>query len=267
MLNVLAGAVFMINLVVAFMCVMWLMNAQNANQRGTNAVTRFVRDGVANMMFSKAQAVSILATVVCVLLGTAMGGRFWAGLPTLVPIVMSFIFKKKSTENAQRVKDSRTVTKGSLEATAAAGEAALTGVGTAVGAVAEAHGVVGATKAGSMLGKSVGSSVAAVADKAGKSMTDVEGIGITKEDMHGLNTAVEGISDGAVKAISSPKPVQLANPEEFMAAAKRIGVAHEGEDINVVAGRVFATIPNSVRDTHPDLSEEQLAMKFLKGDV
>lgn len=245
------------DLITAGVATVKMLNSYNSSKRGTNAVTRFVRDVSANVGYNKCQLMSVLGIVMFGLPGLIFGGG-WVILvvaPTVITLVLSFVLKDKSTNNEQRVKDARVVTKGSLEVGAAVAETGLTVAGAAAGASTG----VGAA-AGAKIGKAVGSSVASISDKAAQSMTDVDSLGITKEDMAGVNAVAGGMADG-IKKVSVPDPAR------FMEAAQRVGIAQAGEDPSTVASKVFAQMPEAVRMQHKDKPEGELAMLFLEGKI
>lgn len=245
------------DLITAAVATVKMLNSYNSSKRGTNAVTRFVRDVSANVGYNKCQIMSVLGIIMFGLPGLIFGGG-WAILvvaPTVATLVLSFVLKAKSTNNEQRVKDARVVTKGSLEVGAAVAETGL----TAAGAVAGTSTGVGAA-AGAKIGKAVGGSVATISDKAAQSMTDVDSLGITKEDMKGINDVVGGVAGGIQK-------VSVPDPTRFMEAAQRVGIGQAGEDPQVVAARVFAQIPESLREKYQGKPEGELAMLFLEGKV
>lgn len=239
------------DLITAAVATVKMLNSYNSSKRGTNAVTRFVRDVSANVGYNMCQIMSVLGIIMFGLPGLIFGGG-WAILvvaPTVATLVLSFVLKAKSTNNEQRVKDARVVTKGSLEVGAAVAETGLTAAGAVAGGAA-----------GAKIGKAVGGSVAAISDKAAHSMTDVDSLGITKEDMKGINDVMGGVAGGIQK-------VSVPDPTRFMEAAQRVGIGQAGEDTQAVAARVFAQIPESVREKYQGKPEGELAMLFLEGKV
>lgn len=254
---------FILNLIVALILGVQVMNAMNSMQRGTNAVTKFVRDVSANSKFSRVTIFAVIATVITLLLAMIPKSKpVWACIPTIAVLILSFVAKSKSTKSKDRVEASRTVTKGALEAGAAVGETA----GEAAGAIAGAYtGNPKLAAAGRQAGKAIGGSVGNISKKAADSMTDVKGIGVTKEDMAGVNQLATGIAGGAEKAAT--KKLQVADPQAFMSAAKRVGIAQGDEDVNEVAGKVYAMIPEAAKTSMSDISEEEQAMRFLEGKV
>lgn len=181
-----------------FRCIQAALN----NTRGTNVVTRYVKNVRSNTTFKNALAFSSLGLLDALICAAICG--FGIYLLMLVPdiglLIMSIVMQYKSNQNKQRIKDARTVTKGGLKTTAAvasvaakpvemAGKAAMaTGYGMGVGAALVAGGTaLGA--AGNVL------------DRAGDSMTDVSAVGVTKED---LQPIVNALPIGQYNAIGLP---------------------------------------------------------------
>lgn len=240
-----------IDIIIAVLLIFKLMNSGDKRERGTNRTTRMVRDTTAYAAYGRVQLFGTLTTLLFVGIGLILG-RFWVGLPTLAPVLLAFVFKRKSTKDPQRVQDSRSMTKSSLEITGAAGPAIGTTAGVAAGAA------VGHPVAGAAIGAAVGESGAKVALKAAKAMADTDSIGVGSSDMTEVNT----IAKTAGQAVAL-----TADANKFMEAAKRVGVATDGEDVDVVANRVYGMIPENVRAQLSDKSEQEAAMLFLEGKV
>lgn len=145
----LAKFILVLNIVMAVVLTVSLLSSNSSRKRGTNAASSMARDISANFMFRKVRIAALLCTVVCCLLGVLFGGRFWIGLPTILPLVLSFVFENKSNNDPNRVKNARVVTKGAMDATAAGAGVAGTAIGTAVG--------------NPMLGSSIGNAVSSAA--------------------------------------------------------------------------------------------------------
>lgn len=227
-----------------------ILNTKNSQKRGTNAFTRFVRDTGGNFSLRVYQRQAIIVTVLLCLIGWPFGAP-WAGLSTIIPIVLSLKAMRDSTMNEQRVKDARTVTKGSLEVTGAVAETAGTVVGTVAG-----HG----NPAISQAGKAIGGTVGKLSDKFADSMTDVQGTGITASDFDGVKQLAED---------KTAKLAQFAVPDEqkFLEAAIRAGVAENGESAPQVAAKVYALMPENAKKELAELPPGQAAMNFLTGNM
>lgn len=234
------------NIIVAMVLLFRLMHAKQAGiERGTNVVTKFVRDTGANVTYSTISAISLLVTIVSLVLSLMTKYKFIACLPTAVVCIMCFIFKAQSNKSVARVQSARQVTKNSLEIGAATGSKAGKAVGTVVG------GKLGGAK-GAMVGYEVGGTVGDALGSVGKrcadAMTDCESMNIGKEEFKQVET--------------------FTNPELFMQKAKALGMVNEGDDVVTVAERVMSYAPPAALQALPNnASLEEKAMLLLEGKV
>lgn len=234
------------NIIVAMVLLFRLMHAKQAGiERGTNVVTKFVRDTGANVTYSTISAISLLVTIVSLVLSLMTKYKFIACLPTAVVCIMCFIFKSQSNKSVARVQSVRQVTKNSLEVGAAAGSTAGKAVGTVVGA--RLGGTAGA-KIGSEVGGAVGNALGSVGKRCADAMTDCESMNIGKEEFKQVET--------------------FTNPELFMQKAKALGMVNEGDDVVTVAERVMSYAPPAALQSLPDNATlEDKAMLLLEGKV
>lgn len=237
---------FIVNLIVAALLLVQLMKAKVSSDRGTNAVTRFVRDSSASGMYRIVVILGVPSTLSCFVVGQIFGCPY-ACLPTLSIVVLSFVMQFQSNKSEQRVKDARVVTKttGKVVAATGASAVALGCVATGVGAPAAAAIVAGT------------SGVMNVVDKSMDQMTDVQGPDITKEDFAAFNGVAGKISG-----------INISNPEAFIEAANRAGIDTAGKDLGEVASNVVKFAPKAMLDEMPDgLSVEEQAMRVMGGNV
>lgn len=234
------------NIIVAMVLLFRLMHAKQAGiERGTNVVTKFVRDTGANAAYSTISAISLLVTIISLVLSLMTKYKFVACLPTAVVCIMCFIFKAQSNKSVARVQSARQVTKNSLEIGAAAGSTAGKAVGTVVGA--KLCGAKGAM-VGYEVGGAVGNTLGGVGKHCADAMTDCESMNIGKEDFKHIET--------------------FSNPELFMRKAKALGMVNEGDDVVTVAERVMSYAPPAALQSLPDnASLEDKAMLLLEGKV
>ena len=234
------------NIIVAMVLLFRLMHAKQAGiERGTNVVTKFVRDTGANVTYSTVSAISLLVTIVSLVLSLMTKYKFIACLPTAVVCIMCFIFKAQSNKSVARVQSVRQVTKNSLEIGAATGSKAGKAVGTVVGK--RLGGVKGAM-VGSEVGGAVGDALGSVGKRCADAMTDCESMNIGKEEFKQVET--------------------FTNPELFMQKAKALGMVNEGDDVVTVAERVMSYAPPAALQALPDnASLEDKAMLLLEGKV
>ena len=163
-----------------------LMHAKQAGiERGTNVVTKFVRDSRANATYNYVSANALLATIICLVLSLFTKYKFIACFPTAAVCIACFVFKAQSNKSIARVKTARQITKNSLEVGAAAGSTAGKAVGTVVGT--RLGGIAGA-KVGYEVGGAVGDTLGGVSQKCADAMTDCESMNIGKEDFKQIET-------------------------------------------------------------------------------
>ena len=234
------------NIIIAMVLLFRLMHAKQAGiERGTNVVTKFVRDTGANVTYSTISAISLLVTIVSLVISLLTKYKFIACLPTAIVCIMCFIFKAQSNKSVARVQSVRQVTKNSLEVGAAAGSTAGKAVGTVVGA--RLGGTAGA-KIGSEVGGAVGNTLGSVGKRCADAMTDCESMNIGKEEFKQVET--------------------FTNPELFMQKAKALGMVNEGDDVVTVAERIMSYAPSAALQTLPENATlEDKAMLLLEGKV
>ena len=242
-----SGFLFVCNIVLAGIFGIKLLNTKTGDaSRGTNCVTRFVRDVASNTVYTQTITLCGVATILFLIIG-AIAGCPWVCIPTIIPIGFSFYLKLQSNKSQQRVKDARVVTKTTGKVVAATGTAvaATACAATGVGAVATAGIVAGAAGASRVVDKSV------------NTMTDVDGPDISKEDFKELNTFASKFTG-----------IDIEHPEEFIEAATRAGINTEGRDLREVAANVIQFAPKAALEELPeDLSVEEKAMRIMKGAV
>lgn len=252
--------VLVLNVIVAAFLLFHLMSAKSDDiKRGTNVVTKFVRDTASNFVYRQVAMIALFATVGCFILSLMTKYKFIGCLPTLAVCIYSFILQNQSTKNKERVVAARTVTRGTLEVAGAAGEAIGTVAGVAAGTAVggAAGGAIGAD-----LGKGLGKSMGGVTSKLAGSMTDVASTGVTEKDMSALNEAVDRQSQSLIENLN------FKDPALFMQKAKALGMVNEGDSINDVASRVlkFAS-PTQMSALDATLSIEDKAMTIVSGNL
>lgn len=247
-----ATFLFVVDVVVAALFGLKLMQAKTADaSRGTNCVTRFMRDVGANTVYTRCVIICGGTTIVMFIIGM-IAGCFWVCLPTLIPIGISVYFKVMSNRNAQRVKDARVVTKTTGKVAAVTGTAvAAAGLTVATGGIA-AGGMAAAATVG---GTAAAAGASRVLDKAMDQMDDVEGPNITSEDFKELNAFASKFSG-----------IDIEHPEEFLATCQSVGIPTEGRDLGEIAYRVIECAPAAALEQLPEnMRIEEKAMRIMKG--
>lgn len=242
-----------LNTILALGLTVYLLQCKSINDRGTNTVTRFVRDVSANSGYNTILMISVSLTAGTLLLG-AIFKCVYACIPSLLVIILSFILKNKSTKNKQRIEDSRVMTKASGKTVKAAGVGI---VGVIAGAAILIWGfpvlAVGAVAA-AVLG------IIRVIGKAANSMKDVDCPDIKEEDFEEFNKVGEEIA----KRVG----INIKDPDKFIAAAERAGISCEGKDLSAIAERVIKNAPTAMLKELPgDMSTEDKAMAIMSGTV
>lgn len=242
------------NIIIAMVLLFRLMHAKQAGiERGTNVVTKFVRDTGANVTYSTISAISLLVTIVSLVISLLTKYKFIACLPTAIVCIMCFVFKAQSNKSVARVQSVRQVTKNSLEVGAAAGSTA----GKAVGGVIGAHcgGVAGA-KVGYEAGGVIGDTLGGISKHCADAMSDCDSIGVSKDDFKAIDECLD-------KEIE-----KFNNPELFMQKAKALGMVNKGDDVVTVAKRIMSFAPSASLQTLPENATlEEKAMLLLEGKV
>lgn len=247
--------VLVINLCIAIVLGVMLMQAKHAGiKRGTNSVTKFVRDVHSNMRYNQIVFMSAVATIGCLLLSLLTNKyKFVACLPTALVCILCFIFMHQSNKDEQRVRSTRVVTKGALELGAAdngtlggsSGMMAGAALGAAVGGPA-------GMAAGAALGYGYGAVSGAVGGLASKKMTDVEDLGLLTES-----------EQGTIKL-----PDEFKDPELFMKRAQALGMVKDGDTATDVASRIISCAPKASLEHLPkDATLEEKATLLLEGKV
>lgn len=195
---------FVVGLIWSIWLVISVVNTSIRSRRGTNVVTRFVRNGMASSKMQR-NMISAFVAILVMAIGIFLLHNFWYLFGLLVPIaaiVLQFVFMYKDTHhNKQRVKDSRVMTKASLDATAQAATVAGAAIGSAVPGI------------GTMAGQAIGSAVSGVAANASQNMQ----------------------VEGAVQVNMAP----VLDSATFLLQAKGIGIPTDGRSIQDVAAEVI----------------------------
>lgn len=231
---------FFLSLIISVFLGYQMFQAYLAQRRGSNAFTRFVRDSVSNALQGRYVFISLILGIVFSVTSSIGENQWFAGIPCFIVAIAGIVLMVLSTKNKQRVTDARTVTKGSLEITAATVEPVATVAGTAVGL---AYGKPGL---GKTVGQAVGHVSGAIAGAAARQMTDVQSLEVQ---------------------IDTEKLSEILDPDKFMALAQNCGIPIEGKSFQQVAQQVTAYIPDNYRQSFPNLSNEELACKFIQGDM
>lgn len=271
-----------LNIAITLALLLMLLNARASDaSRGTNTFTRFVRDVDSNFKYRRISIIASLVTIPFVIVGLFKHQILIAAIPSLIMVFLPFIFRFKSNDNEQRVKDARVVTKATGKAVAEAAPAAVA-VGltaTGVGAPAGAAIMAGTVAASNVTKKSV------------NAMTDVECPDINSEDFKALNKvgniAISSHTDGAVglnedgsgisvkeacltdgfpvhpSTIITPKQF---NEQVFIEKCNRLGIETKDRSVEDLANEVVQYAPAALLQQLPmNLSNKDKAYSIMSG--
>lgn len=241
--------------------------------RGTNAVTRFIRDTSSNIAYTRVMIFAGIATIFTFLIGSLFK-KGWACIPTALVIVGAVVLRVMSTRNKQRVKDARVVTKGSAKVVAATGGAAA----AVVAAPVVASG--GAAAAAATAAVAAANGASRVVGKCADKMKDVDSINVTEEDFKELHKLAgnkvsktekiesSDVIDAEYREVKSKLNMTEKDKSEFIETANRLGFTCNSSNIAEVATRVLSYAPEAALNRLPaNLSDEQKAILIMKGDI
>lgn len=274
---------FILNLIASISLLVYTMSCKASSGRGTNAASRFVRDVSANAGYDMVIAIGSLLTLGCTFLGLLFDVAY-AGIPSALVVVLGFVLKFKSSNDSQRIEDSRVVTKtgGKIVAIVLPAVVALIAVICTGGGALVPIAIVALVVA-------IAKGVSNVVNKSVDMMSDVKGPDITKEDFKELNAVTERISGikmehpeeaittdsklsietnvGSMAGITEKfSGISIEHPEEFIEAANRAGIETNGKDLREVASNVIQFAPPAMLAELPEeMSVEEKAMRVMGG--
>ena len=246
--NALSGfgmLLFIVNCVFAVMLLIKLLNANLMGTRGTNVVTRFVRDSRAFRKYSK--TIKMACVLEIAFLPFIMVTAAWyALLPTAAVIVFAFIFKYASNASKKRKESARTITKGTVKAVATAAP---------VAAAAAALPVAGAATA---IAAGIGTGIAAHA--VSKSADEMKDVKVYSMGEGGMNEALDSTVRVANKLATTK--------EELVAAARRMGIKTDNRSENEIASDIVRYSPQAMLEQFPaGMSDVEKAKRIVEGAV
>lgn len=236
-----------LNLVITAPLVFMSMTANDAGNRGTNAVTKFVRDARNSGMQTRVGAACLGATVLFLLVGSIFGA-WYACIPSLLGLILTFVFKSRSTKSKERVTNARVVTKGAGEVVGSSSQA----IGAAAGAAATAVGGAGAGKVAQMVGEN-----AAKGFGAATASMDVPEY---KADMTVVND--KSLAEAAER-YKNTEP----NSVNIHAAAKSLGLNTDGLSDDEIADKVVGFLPSASMAELPDDLTNAQKVSIIYSDV
>ena len=228
-------AVYVSIILLILNCVL-IFKAYIMGHRGTNTVTRFVRNAASHAVYGRLIVYAVVSFTLMLLLGL-IAGKPWVCIFQIIPLGITLFLMSKDVKNKQRISDSRNVTKGTLQVVGESGETIGT-VGGLVVSKSTGLPMQVCAKAGGVVGKAAGKGFLSAAE----SMTDVD------VDMQGTG-------------------IQLDNPEAFIEAASHAGIPVEGRDLNEIYVDAKRLIPQVRLDEFPESmsDEEKLKRALLPG--
>ena len=231
-----------LNAMLAFGLVISLFNIFEKSRRGTNTVTRFVRNSVGFFSYGFVTTVAFVLSLVFLMFGFKFKAVY-APIPTMCVIPMGMLLRIINTNTKRREKDARTVTKAGLR------------VGGVAGGTAASAAVI-STSGNIPLGIATGLAVNEVAQISASNMCDVEIVKHPEED-HPKPT-------GMMTSMIVGGALTKCKPEEFLQAAERVGIATEDRSMDEVVSAVLQSAPIAILSELPDdMSDADKAMTIL----
>lgn len=222
---------FTINLVISMLLLFKCLSAYNSSQRGTNTLTRFVRDTSSYFKYKTIIFMSIPLTMVFTLLGM-LSKSYIAGLPSFGVAILCVVLQIKSNRSDQRKIDARKVTKTTGKAVAKTAAVGGTAIATAVCP----------TPATAMI--------------AGKA---TEAIG-AKVDL-----ALDSMDPDVI--VPDLSVTELPDPD-VIAQCRSVGIQTDGKTKEELYNSILAIAPRAVLNDAPkDLSSTDLAKHVLRGMI
>lgn len=246
-----------------FHCVYYiasLIHSGTSQKRGTNAMSKFLRN---NTSYKRQKRILIRSSFLVGfdLLMMAFGFTIPKLIITLLPIgimVYAGFLMKKGTEDKEREKATRTVTKAAVTAGA---KTAVVG-GTVVGAAMTAPVVAAAVGAGS-----VGAAAATLTAASGT----IAAAGAVKHLGHEASMGAERVhahmedvdSGREVREFPELSDGETISPEEFMEKAVRLGCTQQ-MSINEMAETILKYAPEaSINELPPDMDDVEKAARLV----
>ena len=211
--------------------------------RGTNAVTRFVRENIGHSYQTQFMVISAVLGVLFTITSFAGENQWYSGIPCFIVTGVNVFLMIKSTKDKQRVKDARTTTKGTLKVIEQTGEVAGGVAATAAVAVAtQGKATATAYKAAYKVGSVAGAGIGEITGKCADSMVDVD-----------------------VPDFDMSKVTSMMSEEKFLELAQNIGIPTEGRAFEEIGQDVYKYVPDFYKERHNDEAIETVACKFLQG--
>lgn len=216
-----------------------LYKAMLADDRGTNTVTRFVRDAATYTRYKWGLRIGLVELGVFAIWGLTKGTVVPAIFPLCV-IGFSAFLMHRNTYDKQRVMDSRSVVKDTLQTTGQVAEGAAQVAGYAA-AMYTTKGNSAAAEAASNASKQIGKAAGGVVTQMADRMDDVE---------------------------STPIQIDPVDADMIIAAADRMGISTEGKSIEQISDKIVKFAPTAAIAALPeDLSNVEKAKRIVANDV
>ena len=222
--------------ITGFLCLQVLLAKQNDASHGSNTVTRFVRNGVANHAYRRVIFLSVLAFPLQLVIGL-ITKSVWTVMFLFIPIGLCAYFRYKSV-NDQNMKDARVMTKsiGRIFQHALPAVVGIvigiilcfTGVGALIGVPITIGGVAISMVMSKVTGKCM--------DK----MTDVDAPDIQAEDFKELNAVASKVVNKATQGVVNIdfNKKQNLSDDTFYQGCKVLGVNTQGRSVDEISTEV-----------------------------
>lgn len=275
--------------ITGFLCLQVLLAKQNDASHGSNTVTRFVRNGVANHAYRRVIFLSVLAFPLQLVIGL-ITKSIWTVMFLFIPIGLCAYFRYKSV-NDQNMKDARVMTKSVGRIIQHALPAV---VGIVIGIILCFTGVGALIGVPIMIGGvAISMVMSKVTGKCMDKMTDVDAPDITADDFKELNAVAskvvnkttQGVVNIDFNAQQGVKDVCLNNggfpisagadikalpfdEADFKSKCQSLGINTEGVETDKLAEEFLQYAPVCLIEQLPsDMSDRDKAYSIIKGEV
>lgn len=231
-------AIIMALTITGFLCLQVLLAKQNDASHGSNTVTRFVRNGVANHAYRRVIFLSVLAFPLQLVIGL-ITKNVWTIIFLFIPIGLCAYFHYKSV-NDQNMKDARVMTKSVGRIIQHALPAV---VGIVIGIILCLTGVGALLGVPIMIGGvAISMVMSKVTGKCLDKMTDVDAPDITADDFKELNdvanVVVSKATQGAVNIDFNKK--QNLSDDTFYQGCEVLGISTQGRSVDDISTEVLS---------------------------
>lgn len=248
--------------ITGFLCLQVLLAKQNDASHGSNTVTRFVRNGVANHAYRRVIFLSVLAFPLQLVIGLITKSA-WTVMFLFIPIGLCAYFRYKSV-NDQNMKDARVMTKSVGRIIQHALPAV---VGIVLGILICFTGVgipIGVTVM--VIGIAISITIAKLTGKCMDKMTDVDAPDIQAEDFKELNAVASKVVNKATQGVVNIdfNKKQNLSDDTFYQGCEVLGIDTQGRSVDDISTEVLSyAAPAMIAELPDNMSTRDKACVVL----